>query len=143
VRVGEEYATVGPHYTVIIPADTPHAWGNNGPDGPGCCGLLGGLILSGIRRIWTDSRRKRLRDGEVFCPTPDFAPSPRGRGSADRPLAEPHALHDWRTPPVDVDGDARKVASPFRGQERDHIAGLMGFAEPAQRHAAGFHSLGV
>jgi len=32
VRVGEEYATVGPHHTVIIPADTPHAWGNNGPD---------------------------------------------------------------------------------------------------------------
>ena len=31
VRVGEEYATVGPHHTVIIPADTPHAWGNNGP----------------------------------------------------------------------------------------------------------------
>src|SRR6267143_6554581 len=32
VRVGAEYATVGPHHTVIIPADTPHAWGNNGPD---------------------------------------------------------------------------------------------------------------
>src|SRR6059036_266392 len=29
VRVGEEYATVGPNYTVIIPAGTPHAWGNN------------------------------------------------------------------------------------------------------------------
>ncbi len=32
VRIGEEYATVGPHHTVIIPAHTPHAWGNNGPN---------------------------------------------------------------------------------------------------------------
>ena len=31
VRVGEEHYTVGPHHTVIIPADTPHAWGNPGP----------------------------------------------------------------------------------------------------------------
>jgi len=32
VRVGEEYATVGPNHTVIIPAGTPHAWGNNGTE---------------------------------------------------------------------------------------------------------------
>jgi quercetin dioxygenase-like cupin family protein len=31
VRVGEEQHTVGPGYTVIIPAGTPHAWGNPGP----------------------------------------------------------------------------------------------------------------
>jgi quercetin dioxygenase-like cupin family protein len=30
VRVGEERCTVGPHHTVIIPAQTPHAWGNAG-----------------------------------------------------------------------------------------------------------------
>jgi putative monooxygenase len=31
VRVGDERYTVGPHHTVIIPAETPHAWGNAGP----------------------------------------------------------------------------------------------------------------
>jgi quercetin dioxygenase-like cupin family protein len=31
VRLGEERYTVGPHHTVIIPAETPHAWGNSGP----------------------------------------------------------------------------------------------------------------
>ena len=66
-----------------------------------------------------------------------------GGGSTNRPFAWPHYLHDWRTSPVDVDGDTREVAGPVRGQERDHVAGLLGFAEPAQRHAAGFHSLGV
>jgi putative monooxygenase len=30
VRVGEEHHTVGPDHTVIIPAETPHAWGNAG-----------------------------------------------------------------------------------------------------------------
>jgi quercetin dioxygenase-like cupin family protein len=30
VQVGEERYTVGPHHTVIIPARTPHAWGNAG-----------------------------------------------------------------------------------------------------------------
>lgn len=30
VRVGEERHTVGPKHTVIIPAETPHAWGNAG-----------------------------------------------------------------------------------------------------------------
>jgi quercetin dioxygenase-like cupin family protein len=30
VRVGEEHYTVGPNHTVIIPAQTPHAWGNAG-----------------------------------------------------------------------------------------------------------------
>jgi quercetin dioxygenase-like cupin family protein len=30
VRVGEERYTVGPNHTVIIPAGTPHAWGNAG-----------------------------------------------------------------------------------------------------------------
>jgi gentisate 1,2-dioxygenase len=32
VRVGDERYTVGPQHTVIIPAETPHAWGNSGPD---------------------------------------------------------------------------------------------------------------
>ena len=30
VQVGAERYTVGPHHTVIIPAHTPHAWGNAG-----------------------------------------------------------------------------------------------------------------
>jgi quercetin dioxygenase-like cupin family protein len=30
VRVGEERYTVASHHTVIIPAHTPHAWGNAG-----------------------------------------------------------------------------------------------------------------
>ncbi len=30
VRLGEEHYTVGPDHTVIIPANTPHAWGNSG-----------------------------------------------------------------------------------------------------------------
>lgn len=30
VRVGDERYTLGPHHTVIIPAHTPHAWGNAG-----------------------------------------------------------------------------------------------------------------
>jgi putative monooxygenase len=30
VRVGEERHTVGANHTVIIPAETPHAWGNAG-----------------------------------------------------------------------------------------------------------------
>jgi quercetin dioxygenase-like cupin family protein len=30
-QVGEERHTVGPDTTVIIPAGTPHAWGNDGP----------------------------------------------------------------------------------------------------------------
>jgi quercetin dioxygenase-like cupin family protein len=30
VQVGEERHTVGPQHTVIIPARTPHAWGNAG-----------------------------------------------------------------------------------------------------------------
>jgi quercetin dioxygenase-like cupin family protein len=29
--VGEEHYTVGSQHTVIIPAGTPHAWGNAGP----------------------------------------------------------------------------------------------------------------
>ena len=32
VHVGDERYTVGPQHTVIIPAETPHAWGNAGPD---------------------------------------------------------------------------------------------------------------
>ncbi len=31
VQVGGDRYTVGPHNTVIIPAETPHAWGNEGP----------------------------------------------------------------------------------------------------------------
>ena len=61
----------------------------------------------------------------------------------DRPFPWPQWLHDRRTPPVDVDGDAREVAGPVRGQERDHVAGLLGFAKPTQRHAAGFYSLSI
>ena len=30
VRVGDERCTLGPNHTVIIPAHTPHAWGNAG-----------------------------------------------------------------------------------------------------------------
>jgi quercetin dioxygenase-like cupin family protein len=30
VRVGDERHMVGPNHTVIIPAETPHAWGNAG-----------------------------------------------------------------------------------------------------------------
>ena len=30
VQVGEERTTLGPNHTVIIPAETPHAWGNAG-----------------------------------------------------------------------------------------------------------------
>jgi quercetin dioxygenase-like cupin family protein len=30
--VGDERHTVGPQHTVIIPAETPHSWGNSGPD---------------------------------------------------------------------------------------------------------------
>ena len=32
VQVGDERTTVGPHHTVIIPAATPHAWGNAGTE---------------------------------------------------------------------------------------------------------------
>jgi quercetin dioxygenase-like cupin family protein len=32
VRIGDERYTVGPQHTVIIPPETPHAWGNSGPD---------------------------------------------------------------------------------------------------------------
>jgi len=32
VRVGDEHYTVGPQHTVIIPAETPHAWGNSSCD---------------------------------------------------------------------------------------------------------------
>jgi quercetin dioxygenase-like cupin family protein len=32
VQVGDERTTVGPHHTVIIPAGTPHAWGNAGTE---------------------------------------------------------------------------------------------------------------
>jgi quercetin dioxygenase-like cupin family protein len=32
VRINDERYTVGPQHTVIIPAETPHAWGNSGPD---------------------------------------------------------------------------------------------------------------
>jgi quercetin dioxygenase-like cupin family protein len=32
VRIGDEHYTVGPQHTVIIPPETPHAWGNSGPD---------------------------------------------------------------------------------------------------------------
>jgi quercetin dioxygenase-like cupin family protein len=32
VQVGDERATVGPHHTVVIPAGTPHAWGNAGAE---------------------------------------------------------------------------------------------------------------
>ena len=32
VRIGDERCTVGPEHTVIIPAETPHAWGNSGPN---------------------------------------------------------------------------------------------------------------
>jgi Cupin domain len=32
VRVGDERYTVGPQHTVIIPAETPHAWGNSRAD---------------------------------------------------------------------------------------------------------------
>jgi len=31
IQVSDERQTVGPQCTVIIPADTPHAWGNSGP----------------------------------------------------------------------------------------------------------------
>jgi quercetin dioxygenase-like cupin family protein len=31
VQVAEERYVIGPHHTVIIPAQTPHAWGNAGP----------------------------------------------------------------------------------------------------------------
>jgi quercetin dioxygenase-like cupin family protein len=31
VRMADEHYTVGPQHTVIIPAATPHAWGNLGP----------------------------------------------------------------------------------------------------------------
>src|SRR5919197_6773383 len=30
VQVGQDHYTVGPNHTVIIPAGTPHAWGNAG-----------------------------------------------------------------------------------------------------------------
>jgi len=30
VQVGAERFTLGPHHTVIIPPETPHAWGNAG-----------------------------------------------------------------------------------------------------------------
>src|SRR5262249_647025 len=113
-----------------------------------------GLIHLWMQRIWKDSHHKQLRRKDRFFvlslwfrslsqrerarvrgffwtrgPSPQ--PSPSGRGRADRPFAGPHSLHGRRTPTIDVDGDAREIAGPFRGQERDHVAGFMGFAEPA------------
>src|SRR4030095_9473809 len=105
---------------------------------PSYCGLLGGLIHLGIRYTWKDSRRKQLRRRDEFfvlslwlCPLSQRErarvrgfckargsspqPSPGGRGSTNRPFSWPHYLHDWRSPPVDVDGDAREVAGLFRG----------------------------
>ena len=32
IQVGEERSTIGPNHTVIIPAGTPHAWGNAGTE---------------------------------------------------------------------------------------------------------------
>ena len=32
VQVGDEHHTVGPHHTVIIPAEVPHSWGNSGTE---------------------------------------------------------------------------------------------------------------
>ncbi len=32
VHIEDERYTVGPQHTVIIPAETPHAWGNAGPN---------------------------------------------------------------------------------------------------------------
>ena len=32
VQVGDEHYTLGPQHTVIIPAGTPHAWGNAGTE---------------------------------------------------------------------------------------------------------------
>jgi len=32
VRIGDERYPVGPQHTVIIPAETAHAWGNSSPD---------------------------------------------------------------------------------------------------------------
>lgn len=40
-------------------------------------------------------------------------------------------LDDRRGSAVDVDGNAREVAGPLRGQEGYHISRLVGFADPA------------
>ena len=53
------------------------------------------------------------------------------------------ALDDRRGSTIDVDGDTREIAGPFRGQEGYHVASLVGFADPAQRNVAGFRSLDV
>jgi quercetin dioxygenase-like cupin family protein len=42
VHVGDERYTVGPQHTVIILAETPHAWGNSGPDVAKLLGAFGG-----------------------------------------------------------------------------------------------------
>ncbi len=52
-------------------------------------------------------------------------------------------LDDRRGSTIDVDGDTREIAGPFRGQEGYHVASLVGFADPAQRNVAGFRALDV
>ena len=53
VRVpeGAERYTVGPRHTIIIPAGTPHVWGNAGPDEAKLLWVFGSPIPSGIRHI--------------------------------------------------------------------------------------------
>src|SRR5262249_61097882 len=110
VRVGEEYATVGPHHTVIIPAGTPHAWGNNGPDVAKLLWAFGGPDPFG------DST---YLEGQP----PQTAYTATFAVESSLPLdgGGPHSLHDRRNPPVDVDGDAGAGASPFPGQECNHL----------------------
>jgi hypothetical protein len=52
-------------------------------------------------------------------------------------------LYDRRRAAVDVDGDTCQIAGPLRSQEGNDVSRLLGFANPAQWHAAVFHAFGV
>jgi putative monooxygenase len=67
VRVGGERHTVGPHHTVIIPAETPHAWGNAG-------GHMAKLL-------WAFAGPDPFRDSTYLEGLPPTCVAPESRGA--------------------------------------------------------------
>src|ERR671930_230677 len=97
---------------------------------PSCCGLLEGLILSGMRRIWKDRRRKRLRrrDGLFVLSLWFCSLSQREGGTL---TCAPSAVADagngpplMRRSSADADaGNGRPLSYSLRSPSADAVAG--------------------
>ena len=71
VQIGDERYTVRPQHTVIIPAETPHAWGNAGPNVAKLLWAFGGPTPSRIRHTLRPCHQplhlSKLASGKVLC----------------------------------------------------------------------------